>query len=124
MESYDVISDIIDELREKGIKIALDDFGKGYSSLSYLRNLPIATLKIDKSFTDGISSDYKTRVLFSAILGIGRSIGVNVIVEGVETREQVDYLSSAGCRYIQGFIFGKPGPGDAAEGLLNAPEVK
>lgn len=118
IESYESIGNVLNSLRAMGVKIALDDFGKGYSSLSYLRYLPITTIKIDKCFTDGIAVDNKTRILISAIASIGKEIGLNIIVEGVEENEQIDYLRSINCRNIQGYVFSKALPENEAYELL------
>lgn len=108
MESYEVIKDKLKILREQGIKIALDDFGKGYSSLNYLKQLPITTLKIDKSFIDTISNDDNNKSLINIIVEIGENMDLNVIAEGVETQEQMDYLMKCRCDKIQGYLFSKP----------------
>jgi len=110
MESYNVISNNIDRLKKLGIKIALDDFGKGYSSLSYLRQLPIDTLKIDKSFIDNIHMDKDDADLTGMIVKLGQNMGLTVVAEGVEEQEQMDYLIQNGCHKIQGYIISKPLP--------------
>ncbi len=106
MESYEVIAGKLKVLRAKGVQIALDDFGKGYSSLNYLKLLPITTLKIDKSFIDTISSKGKT--LTDLIVKMGRSMDLCVVAEGVETQEQLDFLVRHKCNKIQGYLFSKP----------------
>ncbi len=108
MESYEVIAGKLKLLRTKGVKIALDDFGKGYSSLNYLKTLPITTLKIDKSFIDTISSESKDKSLTDLIVKIGRSMDLCVVAEGVETQDQLDYLVRHKCHKIQGYLFSKP----------------
>lgn len=118
MESYEAIEDRVKYLCSKGIKIALDDFGKGYSSLSYLKQLPISTLKIDKSFIDGISSESESESLTGQIVMMGRNMGLSVIAEGVETQEQVNYLIRHKCHKIQGYLFSKPLPERDAENLV------
>lgn len=108
IESYEAVREKLESLSEYGIKIALDDFGKGYSSLSYLKQLPISTLKIDKSFIDNISTEEE--ILTKYIVTIGRSMGLCVIAEGVEKQEQLDYLNKHGCHKIQGYLHSKPLP--------------
>ena len=108
MESYEVIAKKLKILRARGIRIALDDFGKGYSSLNYLKLLPITTLKIDKTFIDTISSKGKT--LTDLIVKMGRSMDLCVVAEGVETQEQLDFLIKHKCTKIQGYLFSKPLP--------------
>ncbi|MFT4143030.1 MAG: EAL domain-containing protein [Mobilitalea sp.] len=119
MESYDMIKNKLSALYEKGIKIALDDFGTGYSSLNYLLQLPINTLKIDKTFVDGITLELKNKQLTGQIVMIGRSMGLNVVAEGVETKEQFNYLKQNNCDKIQGFLYSKPLPEKELEVLLS-----
>lgn len=108
MESFDAIGSKLEKLREQGVGIALDDFGKGYSSLSYLKQLPISTLKIDKSFIDNIYTE--NEILTRHIITIGKSMGMCVIAEGVEKQEQLEYLIQHECHKIQGYLFSKPIP--------------
>lgn len=110
MESYDAVINKLDILCSKGVNIALDDFGKGYSSLSYLKQLPISTLKIDKSFIDYISTEERSKPLTGQIVALGISMGMCVIAEGVETKDQLDYLTLNHCQKIQGYLFSKPLP--------------
>lgn len=110
MESFNVISLILRKLKKLGVRIALDDFGKGYSSLSYLRQLPIDTLKIDKCFVDGILSDTESASLTGMIVKLGQNLGLTVIAEGVEEQKQMDFLKENGCHKIQGYLFSKPLP--------------
>jgi len=110
MESCDALVGKLKLLKDRGIKIALDDFGKGYSSLNYLKQLPISTLKIDKSFIDTIESDKKHKSLTDLIVKLGRTMGLSVVAEGVETKEQLDYLTKHKCDKVQGYLFSKPVP--------------
>jgi len=98
----------LEHLRELGVRIAIDDFGTGYSSFSYLRRLPVDTLKIDKSFIDDLPGAGEPIV--SAIIGLATALGLDVIAEGVERDEQLDALDRLGCRHIQGFLFHRPAP--------------
>ena len=107
MESHAVIRKHLDALRSQGIGIALDDFGKGYSSLSYLEQLPITTLKIDKIFIDGIVDSISDTSITGNIVRIGKKLGLTVIAEGVETETQLEYLTFQQCDKIQGWIFSK-----------------
>jgi EAL domain-containing protein (putative c-di-GMP-specific phosphodiesterase class I) len=100
------------------VKIALDDFGTGYSSLSYLTNLPITTLKIDKSFIDLLSTDDPQGSLVEEIIRIGRRMNLTVVAEGVETRDQLDRLTEQGCDRIQGYYFSRPLPPEELEVFL------
>ncbi|MCX8129471.1 MAG: EAL domain-containing protein [Clostridia bacterium] len=119
MESFEIINKKLEVLNQKGVKIALDDFGKGYSSLSYLEQLSISTLKIDKSFIDSISGSKKGETLVGAIVSIGHNMGLNVVAEGVETQEQLEYLIVNGCDRFQGYLFSKPLPENEVIKILN-----
>lgn len=118
IENYEDICKKLIELRESGVKIALDDFGKGYSSLSYLNELPIDTLKIDKVFIDSICEN-KERSLVESIIKMGHKMELDIIAEGVETNEQHEYLKNYKCNKIQGYLFSKPVPEQDAIKLLN-----
>jgi EAL domain-containing protein (putative c-di-GMP-specific phosphodiesterase class I) len=107
-------------LKEIGVRLALDDFGTGYSSLTYVRRFPIDTLKIDRSFIDGIVGSTEDEAIVTAVLSMGRALGVHVVAEGVETEEQADRLRMLGCKLAQGFLFSRPVSADAARELLAA----
>ncbi|MCT2399802.1 putative bifunctional diguanylate cyclase/phosphodiesterase [Novosphingobium mangrovi (ex Huang et al. 2023)] len=104
---------IIRNLRAFGIGISLDDFGTGYSSLSYLLNYPFTKIKIDKSFILNLDSEANSRAVIRAVIGLGRSIGLTVAAEGIESEVQRDYLREEGCLQGQGYLFGKPEPASA-----------
>jgi diguanylate cyclase (GGDEF)-like protein/PAS domain S-box-containing protein len=106
---------LLTEIRDLGINIALDDFGTGYSSLSYLKQLPINTLKIDKSFIDNISTNSREKAIVDGIIQLAQKIGLDVIAEGVETKEQIQLLKQMGCNQIQGYYFSKPLPANEIE---------
>lgn len=108
IESYEAIKDKLEDLMSRGITIALDDFGKGYSSLSYLTQIPIATLKIDKSFIDTIGTERFDMSLTSMIITIGRKLGLSVVAEGVESERQLEYLKQYKCHKAQGYYFSRP----------------
>jgi diguanylate cyclase (GGDEF)-like protein/PAS domain S-box-containing protein len=97
-------------LRALGVTIAIDDFGTGYSSFSYLRQLPVNYLKIDRSLTQRIASDPTDRAIYKALLNMAEQLQVGAVIEGVETQEQVDYLRSSGCKIAQGYFFCRPLP--------------
>ena len=110
----------LNRLKKMGIKIALDDFGTGYSSLSYLKNLPIDVLKIDQSFIREMTMGSKDARLASAIISMGHSLGQKIIAEGVETEQQLEYLTRRGCDIIQGYYFSPPLPVDKMTAILVA----
>jgi diguanylate cyclase (GGDEF)-like protein len=98
----------LERLRDMGVRVSIDDFGTGYSSLSYLSQLPIDTLKIDRTFIKNITTDRDGAAISSAIVGLARSLRMDVVAEGVETLEQVEFLHRLGCRKMQGYHFSKP----------------
>jgi EAL domain-containing protein (putative c-di-GMP-specific phosphodiesterase class I) len=98
----------LQELNTMGISIAIDDFGTGHSSLNYLKHLPINTLKIDRSFVKGCTKDRHDAEIIKAIITIAHSLDLKVIAEGVETSDQLQYVTSLGCDFVQGFLFSQP----------------
>ena len=105
-------------LKEFGIRFSMDDFGTGFSSLSYLRELPIDTLKIDKSFIDNVVTDDSTRTIAESIIDLSKKLGFDTIAEGVEQELQYSLLKNIGCENIQGFYLGKPMKFEDIEQLL------
>ena len=106
------------ELKLMGIRVAIDDFGTGYSSLNYLKRFPIDTLKIDKTFVSDVCKDPHDTAIVRAIITLGHALDLTVIAEGVETQEQLQYLSSLGCDAVQGFLFSKSLSAPVFEELL------
>src|ERR1019366_6368056 len=100
----------IEDLHALGVRIALDDFGSGYSNLGYLQRFPLDKLKIDRSFVTALGSSANGGVIIQAIVALGRALGLSVLVEGVETEQQRVLLRLAGCDEMQGFLFAKPAP--------------
>ncbi|MEW8690298.1 MAG: EAL domain-containing protein [Candidatus Thiodiazotropha endolucinida] len=111
MQDMEKAIDALTKLSHKGIRIAIDDFGTGYSSLGYLQNLPINTLKIDRSFVQGIKTSEDNSII-DAIIAMAKGLNLNLIAEGVENQTQIDHLSRAGCGLAQGFFFSHPVPED------------
>jgi diguanylate cyclase (GGDEF)-like protein/PAS domain S-box-containing protein len=97
-------------LRATGVRLCIDDFGTGYSSLSYLHELPIDSLKIDRSFVGAMGDDERKIKIVQSILVLGKSLGIDVVAEGVETRQQADLLRRLGCEHAQGYFFSRPVP--------------
>ena len=107
MQDTAASSAVLTELKSIGVRIALDDFGTGYSSLSYLTRLPIDSLKIDRSFIRDLGVG-KSATITSAIIGLSRGLDIDLVVEGVETQAQLDFISKHGAAEIQGYFFARP----------------
>ena len=121
--SENIVEKII-KLRQLGVKFSIDDFGTGYSSLSYLKSLPLNTLKIDRSFVNDIKDGNHDVVLIDTIILMAHNLGLEVIAEGVETEQELDYLSSRGCKIYQGFRFSKPVVAETFTKMLKSGVVK
>nr|WP_283248993.1 EAL domain-containing protein [Aeromonas media] len=110
MENADEIESNLACLIEAGFQLAIDDFGTGYCSLAYLPRLQVATLKLDKSFTQGLASNQATTAIVRSVIGLGHELGIRITAEGVETVEQQAWLVQAGCDRLQGYLFSRPLP--------------
>jgi EAL domain-containing protein (putative c-di-GMP-specific phosphodiesterase class I) len=108
VKDLDLITPVLESLNRIGIRISMDDFGIGYSSLSRLKRLPISSLKIDQSFIQDMNSDTDNAALTAAIIGMGHCLKLNVVAEGVERKEQMAFLRSQGCDEIQGYLLSHP----------------
>ena len=112
-------------LRDHGISIALDDFGTGYSSLTYLRQFPFDRIKIDQIFVAEMTTRADCAAIVVAVVGLGRSLGINITAEGIETRDQLLMLQAAGCTEGQGYLICRPKPGaEIAETLTTIDAVR
>lgn len=111
----------LDGMRKQGFNIALDDFGTGYSSLFYLKNLPVTSIKIDKSFTAGLPDEKKDAAIVEATIQLAHSLNLDVVAEGIETEEQLTYLQQCRCDISQGYLLGKP---QALDRLIQQLEQK
>ncbi|MFD8237197.1 putative bifunctional diguanylate cyclase/phosphodiesterase [Streptomyces sp. NPDC059696] len=118
MQRTDHIDAQIQALKDRGVRIAVDDFGTGFSSLRYLRDFPVDVLKIDKSFIDGIPHDPQQVALVEGIVQLADTLGLQVIAEGIEEQPQRDLLAGIGCRYGQGFLFARPMTVEQGEAVL------
>ena len=109
---------LLEKIHQLGARIAIDDFGSGYSSLNYLKRLPIDTIKIDMPFVHGIGKDHNDEEIIKAIITLAKSLGLQTVAKGVETKEQVSFLHEHKCDYMQGFYFCRPMPAEVATHVL------
>jgi len=114
---------VVNGLKKLGCKLGLDDFGTGYSSLSQLRSLPFDELKVDRSFTGSMAEQRESRKIVAAVVGLGQSLGLMTVAEGVETQQQREMLLWLGCELGQGWLFGKPVPQEDLEAMIAEPLV-
>jgi EAL domain-containing protein (putative c-di-GMP-specific phosphodiesterase class I) len=108
MENSATALETLEALRSMGIRLALDDFGTGFSSMSYLHRMPLNTVKVDRSFVQGLPQDRDSISIVRAILSMSRSLGLEVTAEGVETAEQAMLLTEMKCQSLQGWYIGRP----------------
>jgi diguanylate cyclase (GGDEF)-like protein len=108
----------MDAIRQLGVSLALDDFGQGYSSLSYLKRLPLQTVKIDRAFVDGLGASAADRAIVRAVVSLADELGMSVVAEGVETEAQLDHVRRLGCTSVQGYLFSPPVPPEVLERML------
>jgi EAL domain-containing protein (putative c-di-GMP-specific phosphodiesterase class I)/signal transduction histidine kinase/DNA-binding NarL/FixJ family response regulator len=114
-------AETLQRLRARGIGIALDDFGTGYSSLAYLRRFPFSRIKIDRSFITEVDSAMDAAAIVHAVVAIGRSLGLKIVAEGIETEAQERFVSAAGVHMSQGYRYGRPMPADAVSSQIGRP---
>jgi len=112
------VFDVLQQIRQLGVRISMDDFGTGYSSLSYLRSFPFDKIKIDRSFTRELGKRDDSVAIIRAVAQLGRDLGMTTIAEGVETEEQFEILRAEGCSHAQGYLFSRPVPAKDLAGLL------
>jgi diguanylate cyclase (GGDEF)-like protein/PAS domain S-box-containing protein len=108
LENSEKIINVLNELKTRGLPLSIDDFGTGYSSLSYLKRFPIDKIKIDKSFVNGITTNPNDAAIVQTIISMGHIMGLTVVAEGVETKEQLEFLRSYGCDEMQGYYYSRP----------------
>jgi diguanylate cyclase (GGDEF)-like protein len=114
---------LLEELKELGVRLVLDDFGTKYSSLSYLKRLPVHAIKVDQSFVRGVPHDTHDAAIATSIIVLAHNLGLTVVAEGVETREQLEFLRDRGCDEVQGFLFGTPFVADEASRALAGTDL-
>ena len=119
LENSEAVVDVLNALRALGVQLGLDDFGMGYSALSYLQQFPFQTLKIDRSFVDGMQGDGNAEII-RAIVSLAGGLAMDVTAEGIETAEQVRGLRDLACEFGQGYFFFKPLPKDDARAVLQS----
>ena len=108
MQDLDNAKHVLDYFRDQEIFIYLDDFGTGFSSLNYLKNLPVDAIKIDRTFVKDLGHSQADRAISASIIALGKNLGMMIVAEGIESQQQADYLTSQGCDLAQGFYYGKP----------------
>ncbi len=127
LENTDYAMQVINVMKDMGFSISIDDFGTGYSSMSYLKDLPIDKIKIDRAFVMGISEESdddhaRDKAIVASIVELGHNLNMKVIAEGVDNSEQVDFLRRVGCDYFQGFLFSRPLPAPQMEDYINSSD--
>jgi EAL domain-containing protein (putative c-di-GMP-specific phosphodiesterase class I) len=108
---------VLEALHQFGVRIAIDDFGTGYSQLSYLPELPLDIVKLDRSFVDGIAGEPKRLALAASVVQLAHAIGAKVVAEGVENEDDLEAVRDLGCDHAQGFLLARPGPAEDVPGL-------
>jgi EAL domain-containing protein (putative c-di-GMP-specific phosphodiesterase class I) len=124
MEITQKHGDVLERLRQLGVRIAIDDFGTGYSSLKYLTIYPVNRLKIAQELVFGVTTDSRNATVVRATIRLAQELGIEVIAEGVETAAQADFLLSAGCSYAQGYYFSRPVNAEHATELLRQRKIE
>lgn len=124
LEGSDSVETVMNDLKDIGVGLVLDDFGTGYSSLNYLKRFHIQKLKIDRSFMEQVCHNQQDAILVKTIIGMAHNLSMQVVSEGVETAEQVEFLIDQGCELAQGFFFSKPLPLAAMQELLSQSETR
>ncbi|WP_113930744.1 EAL domain-containing protein [Bacillus sp. P14.5] len=124
LQQAEVVKQTIDGLRECGIKILIDDFGTGYTSFTYLKDLTVDGIKIDRSYTKELGNDSKNRAIIKNLASLSADLNMTAVIEGIETKEQLKFLKQIKCHLIQGYIYSKPVPADDFERLLKGKTIK
>ena len=117
-DNNELISESMEKLRNLGVNLQIDDFGRGYSSFGYLQHIPVNTLKIDSLFTQRMGKNRNNSEIIRSIDGLAKSLGLSVIAEGVETNQQFQHLKQLNCEFVQGYYFSKAVSADETEKLV------
>ncbi len=118
MQDADTALNILNAMKDMGLKVSIDDFGTGYSSISYLKHFPADVLKVDRAFVKDLPDDQQDATITNAIILLAKALNLGIVAEGVETKAQLDWLRDKGCDQIQGYLFSPPVPADKAESML------
>ena len=123
VSSLDRMLSLVDVLHRTGFQVAMDDFGSGYSTFNMLKNIPVDVLKVDRLFFQDFVSDPRTRLILDVIFSLAGHLDLITVAEGVEQKEEADYLKEKGCSYIQGFYYFRPMPEAQFQSLMDAQSV-
>jgi EAL domain-containing protein (putative c-di-GMP-specific phosphodiesterase class I) len=121
---FDRVDGDLQTLHDMGCVISLDDFGRGYSTFAYLARLPVDVLKMDREFLAGIEDDERSAALVHSVIDLGRRLSIDVVAEGVETPGQLAALQGLGCRFLQGFLLGRPTAPAALPAVIDAFDAR
>lgn len=112
IDNFDRGLSLLRRLKALGVRIAMDDFGSGYSSLTYLQAFPFDKIKIDRAFVMNLGRNPQSAAIIRAMIGLGHGLNISIVAEGVETQEQLSFLADEACDQVQGYLLGKPAPID------------
>jgi len=121
IDNFSKGTSVLRRLKSLGVRIAMDDFGTGYSSLSYLQSFPFDKIKIDKTFILNVESNAQSATIVRAVIGLAKGLGLPVLAEGVETKEQLAFLTQEACNEVQGYLIGRPYPIEQYAELIGHP---
>jgi EAL domain-containing protein (putative c-di-GMP-specific phosphodiesterase class I) len=124
LSKYGSAASILNALLELGATVALDDFGTGFSSLTYLRKLPFSRIKIDQSFIRDMLVQPDCAAIVKSVISLARDLNIDVVAEGVETADQLEYLRQIACDEVQGYLIGRPVSADGVQALLNSKKLR
>jgi EAL domain-containing protein (putative c-di-GMP-specific phosphodiesterase class I) len=123
IEDFDRGLSLLRRLKALGVRVSMDDFGSGYSSLTYLQAFPFDKIKIDRAFVMNLGHSPQSAAIVRAVIGLGHGLGVSIVAEGVETQQQLDFLVEENCDVVQGYFIGRPGPIAQYAALVGADEA-